>query len=98
MVRDGIEDLICRIIENLDCAFICRIAGSLLLQHLDHHVIRRFIDKGNHDILPVDRVFAAVIFGCGSLRYLPDEVPGQGIGHFVTQFFDKSLIDIDRFR
>ena len=45
---------------------------TLLSQHLDHHVVRGFIDEGDHHLLSVDRIDSVFILFGSRLGYLPD--------------------------
>ena len=86
------------VVEDFNFTVIGRIAGALLPQHLDHHVVSGFIDEGNHHLLPVDEEVSIVILGHGGFRNRPDEIPRQRLGQREAQRFHIGSVDIAGFR
>ena len=82
------------VVEDLD--FACRggIAGVLLAEHLDHHVVGGLIEKGDHDLLPIKEVVAVRVLLRGRFGHLPDKVPGQNIRERIAQLLQESLVYI----
>ena len=53
MIRNRKQNVLCRIVENLDLAGLRGISGVLLTQHLNHHIVGGFVDKRDHNVAPI---------------------------------------------
>ena len=53
MIRNRKQNVLCRIVENLDLAGLRGISGVFLAQHLNHHIVGGFVDKRDHNIAPI---------------------------------------------
>ena len=97
MLCRRVKNLLRRAIENLYVTSLRGITCPLLLQHLNHHVVRGLVDKGNHDVSAVQLIGAIRILLRGSLRHLPDKIPGQRLRQRVAQRLYVCFIDIAGF-
>ena len=55
MLGNCCEDFARGVVEQLHLAAARRVARTLLLQHLDHHVVRGFVDEGDQHLLTVEQ-------------------------------------------
>ena len=53
MGRDAVQQLLRGVVEDLHLAAVGGVARALLAQHLDHHVVRGFVNKWDHDLLAI---------------------------------------------
>ena len=94
MLRDRFEDLRRLVVEQLHVPFFRSIARILLLQHLNHHVIRGFIDDGNHHLLAVKKIGPVCILLRGSLCHLEHIIPGQDLRKLIAKLLHQIAVDI----
>ncbi len=96
-MRRNVLQILCRhVIEQLNVAVFRRVPRSLLLQQLDHHVVRGLVNERDQHILTIDHIGAVLVFRRCRLRNLPDPVPGHHIRDLVTQLFHQRLVDVQR--
>ena len=97
MSRDAVQQCLGGVVEDLHLAAVGGVARALLAQHLDHHVVRGFVDEGQQHLLPVDGEGAVGIL-CGGRRLgdLPHEVPRQRLRQLIAQRLHIGLIHIAR--
>ena len=53
MLCNRFKELLCGVTKKKYLAAVRGIAGIFLLQHLDHHIVCRLVDKRNHNLLSV---------------------------------------------
>ena len=94
MFRHGLQQFLSGVMKDLYLPLLIGISGVQLPQHLYHHIVGGFIDKGNQHLLAVDgKVSLPVPFHC-RLGNLPDKIPGQRLRQSIPQCLHISLIDI----
>ena len=67
------------------------------MEHLNHHIVRGFIQEGNEHLLSVDFEHIPLLFH-GSLADLPHKVPGQHLRQSEAQLLHIVLVDITGLR
>ena len=98
MLGNCCEDFARGVVEQLHLAAARRVARTLLLQHLDHHVVRGFVDEGDQHLLTVEQEIPGAVLRHGGFGDLPHKVPCQDVGEGVAQLFHVGLVDIAGFR
>ena len=89
---------LCRsIIEYLNIPCFIRIACTLLIQHLDHHIVCGLIQERDHDILSIYLEISVCILFHGRFGNLPYKIPGQCFRQRVAQLFHIGFIHIAGF-
>ena len=96
MAGDGLQDLPGIVVEDQDLPRVGGVAGAPLPQHLDHHVVRGLVDKGDHGLLAVDGIGPVRVLRRGGLGHLPHEVPGQHVWQLVAQRLHVGPVHIQR--
>ena len=94
MLCHGEKKFLGGVVEKLDLPKGRGVARALLIEHLDHHVVRGLIDEGNQHLLAVEKEVSVLILCHGGFGYLPDKVPGQHIGEGIAQRLHHVLVDV----
>ena len=97
MIRNRKQNVLCRIVENLDLAGLRGISGVFLTQHLNHHIVCGFVYKWNQHILIVDLVGSICILRHGGFTYFPHKIPCEGFWKGVSKLFHIGFIYIAGF-
>ena len=94
---DAVQQRLGGVVEDLHLAAVGGVAGALLPQHLDHHVVRGLVDEGQQHLLPVDGEGAVGVFGGGRrIGHLPHKVPRQRLRQLIAQRLHIGLVHIAR--
>ena len=97
MGGDVVQQRLRGVVEQQHLAVRRGVAGVLLPQHLDHHIVRGLVEEGEQHLLAVDGEGAVGVFGRGRrLRHLPHEVPRQRLRQLVAQRLHIGLVYITR--
>ncbi len=94
MFCNCVQQLPRRIVEQKQLPLLRGITGLLLPEHLNHHIVGRFVDKRDHNLLPVDQEPSLCILRRRRLGHLPDKIPGQRLRQLKPQGFNEGFINI----
>ena len=75
MFRNISQKLCGSVMEEQYLSLRSGVARLLLAKHLNHHIVGRFVDKGNHDLLAVHQISSVLALGGSSVGDLPDKIP-----------------------
>ena len=98
MLRDLEEELLGRVVEHQDVPVFIRIRCIQLAQHGDHHIVGRFVDERDHNLLTVHLIVPVSIFLHCRLGDFPHKIPGEDIRDGIAEFFQQRLVDKARLR